>query len=247
MPIEIIAHRGASQYAPENTLPSFQLAYELGADGVETDIHLTKDNIPVLIHDATLNRTTNYTGYVKDLTFHQLKNLDAGSWFAKKFTGTPILSLEEFLTWAKNKHLSLTIELKNNKIEYNHIEDIVYDMLKSFQMLERTTISTFNQDSVKRLSRIHEDIALLTSNRGRNLISRTKKLGANTIDIKYSALKFKLMKQSKQEKISVRVYTVNKVRYLLKCIRYRCSGIITDVPDRAIALRDVFTGNTSKK
>ena|SRR5699024_10646304 len=238
MSVEIIAHRGASKYAPENTLPSFQLAYELGADEIETDIHLTKDNIPVLIHDETIDRTTNHRGYFKDFTFHQLKSLDAGNWFAKEFAGTPILSLEELLTWIKDKHLSLTIKLKNNKIEYAHIEEIVYEMLKSFQMLDRATISTFNKASVKRLSHTHRNIALLLSKRERNLIPRVKELGANAIHIKHSLLKLHLIKQSKQEKISVRVYTVNKARHMLKCIKYRCSGIITDVPDKAVSLRN---------
>src|SRR5690625_5078331 len=87
LPITIIAHRGASHYAPENTISAFDLAYQLGADTIETDIHLTKDHIPVLIHDVDVNRTTNGSGYVNNFTLNELKQLDAGSWFAKKSTG----------------------------------------------------------------------------------------------------------------------------------------------------------------
>src|SRR5690625_7696118 len=79
LPTKIFAHRGASQFAPENTMPAFQLAYELGAEGIETDVHLTKDLVPVLIHDEQLKRTTNGYGYVKDYTFNELQNFDAGS------------------------------------------------------------------------------------------------------------------------------------------------------------------------
>src|SRR5690625_6897712 len=73
--IKIFAHRGASQLAPENTMAAFQLAYELGAEGIETDIHLTKDLIPVLIHDEHVKRTTDGIGAVKDYTFQQLHQL----------------------------------------------------------------------------------------------------------------------------------------------------------------------------
>src|SRR5690625_7581403 len=109
----IFAHRGASKYAPENTMAAFKFAYELGAEGIETDVQLTKDNIPVLIHDERVKRTTNGTGYIKDLTWNQVKQLDAGSWFSKKFTGAGIISLDEFLQWIQFKPLYLNIELKN--------------------------------------------------------------------------------------------------------------------------------------
>lgn len=85
MTTKIIAHRGASKLAPENTMYAFELAYNLGAEGIETDVQLTKDNIPVLIHDETVRRTTNSNGYVKDFTFEELSTLDAGSWFSPIF------------------------------------------------------------------------------------------------------------------------------------------------------------------
>lgn len=237
MSVEIIAHRGASRHAPENTLPAFQLAYELGANGIETDVHLTKDNIPVLIHDETLKRTASHSGYVKDFTFAQLKELDAGSWFAKTYADTPILSLEEFLEWVEPKHLSLNIELKNNKIDYNHLEYIVYEMLEHFQLIERTTISTFNNHSVKRMSMLDVEVALLTSRRRWNLIQYGKQLGADAVHIKHTLLNTRLIKQSQEEEIAVRVYTVNKARQILKCFNYKCRGLFTDMPQKALKLR----------
>lgn len=112
---KIIAHRGSSALAPENTMAAFELAYEQGAEGIETDVHLTKDNIPVLIHDENVKRTTNSTGYIKDYTFDQLKQFDAGSWFSVKYAGSTIISLEEFLNWFQDKALCLNIELKNRR------------------------------------------------------------------------------------------------------------------------------------
>src|SRR5699024_4421001 len=118
--------------------------YQMGADGIETDVHLTKDKIPVLFHDEQVKRTTNGRGFIKDLTVKQLKTLDAGSWFSTRFSGTTITTLEEFLSWVKNKPLRINIELKNNKIDYQHLESKVYEMVEAFQLQERTLYSTFN-------------------------------------------------------------------------------------------------------
>ncbi|HLR66388.1 glycerophosphodiester phosphodiesterase [Virgibacillus alimentarius] len=238
---KVFAHRGASKQAPENTMEAFKLAYELGADGIETDVQLTKDHVPVLIHDEHLKRTTDGTGYVKDLTWDQLKMLDAGSWFSSKFTGASILSLEEFLQWIQSKSLYLNIELKNNKIDYEHLESIVYEQVAYYQLLDRTIMSTFNPNSIKRMSSSYQakEIALLTSKRNKNIIPYAKELGANALHIKYSLLRPKLVKQCKEENISIRVYTVNKRRRMIRCYMSGCDGIFTDVPDKALKYRNL--------
>jgi len=242
LPTKIFAHRGASQFAPENTMPAFQLAYELGAEGIETDVHLTKDLVPVLIHDEQLKRTTNGYGYVKDYTFNELKNFDAGSWFSDKFAGTSIISLDQFLKWSKSNTLYLNIELKNNKINYQHLEKIVYEMIADYKLQDRTILSTFNKSSVKRMRQFPDiETALLTSKGQRNLASVAKGLGAKALHIKYNLLKPKLIKQAKQENIAVRVYTVNKRSKMMKCFLHKCGGIFTDIPNRGIKYRDLFT------
>lgn len=239
---KIFAHRGASQFAPENTMPAFQLAYELGAEGIETDVHLTKDLVPVLIHDEHLKRTTNGYGYVKDYTFNELQNFDAGSWFSDKFTGTSIISLEDFLDWSQSKPLCLNIELKNNKLNYQHLEKIVYEMIADYKLQDRTILSTFNKSSVKRMRQFPDiEIALLTSRRHRNLVSVAKDLGAKALHVKYHLLKPRLIKQAKQENIAIRVYTVNKRSKMMKCFLHKCNGVFTDIPDRGIKYRNLFT------
>ncbi|WP_430785414.1 glycerophosphodiester phosphodiesterase [Virgibacillus flavescens] len=232
---KIIAHRGASKSAPENTLPAFQLAYDLGADGIETDVQLTKDNVPVLIHDEGLKRTTNGYGYVKDYMYQELKELDAGSWFSASYAGTNLLSLEEFLIWAKDKPLYLNIELKNNKIDYKNLEKIVYTMLKDFQLLNRTTLSTFNPKSIKRMKKIDNKInaALLTSKRRKDLVGYAKNLGADAIHVKYRLLSRNLVEKCKAEGIAIRIYTVNKSLHIKRCFNLECDGIFTDVPGKA--------------
>lgn len=231
----IIAHRGASKYAPENTMPAFQLAYDMKADGIETDVHLTKDNIPVIIHDEKVDRTTNGKGFIKDLTYEQLQELDSGSWFAGKFVNTKIITLKDLLQWARFKPLYLNIELKNNKIDYKHLETIVYDLIKQYNFLDRVTLSTFNPNSVQRMKSLQltADIAFLTSKRRKDLVTYLKKLGANAIHVNERILERSLVEEAHKEGLSVRVFTVNKRSSIKRVLKYRCDGIITDVPDKA--------------
>lgn len=242
MVTKIFAHRGASQLAPENTMPAFKLAYELGAEGMETDVHLTKDLVPVLIHDEHLKRTTNGIGFIKDYTFNELTTLDAGSWFSDEFAGISIISLDHFLQWSKSKPFYLNIELKNNKIDYLHLERIVYEMIDHYHLQDRTILSTFNLNSVKRMKKFTNlEVALLASRRNKKLISIAKELGANALHIKYHLLTSKFMKQAKQENITVRVYTVNKRIKMMKCFLRQCDGIFTDIPDQGLKYRKLFS------
>lgn len=244
---KIFAHRGASKIAPENTMPAFQLAYEQGAQGIETDVHLTKDHIPVLIHDDHLKRTTNGTGYIKDYTLSELERFDAGSWFSNKYAGTKMITLEHFLQWCKPKPLLLNIELKNNKIQHTYYEEAVYKLLHDYQLQDRTIISTFNKNSVKRMRQFTDiEIALLTSKGHKNLVSMAKEIGANALHIKYRLLKPKLIKQAKQENMPVRVYTVNKRSKIMKCFLHQCAGIFTDSPDKAVKIQHLFPSTTNK-
>ncbi|GGJ94455.1 glycerophosphoryl diester phosphodiesterase [Lentibacillus kapialis] len=243
MSTKIFAHRGASKQAPENTMAAFTLAYQHGADGIETDVHLTRDHIPVLIHDEHVKRTTSSTGYIKDFTYRQLQKLDAGSWFSSEFAGLRIIPLDEFLEWIYDKPLYLNIELKNNKIDYNDLESIVYDRILHYDLLHRTILSTFNPRSLNKLNYLNRDIntALLTTKRGKNLVSAAQELGANAVHIKYRLLNQFLVDKCHHEAMGVRVYTVNRPRQMLRCFAVGCDAIFTDVPDRAIRFRNQFT------
>lgn len=96
----ILAHRGASGYAPENTFAAFELARTMGAGGIETDVQRTADGVLVLVHDSTVDRTSDGSGAVKELTWEQLSRLDAGSWLDPKFAGERIVRFDAFLDWA---------------------------------------------------------------------------------------------------------------------------------------------------
>lgn len=235
----IIAHRGASHFAPENTFPAFQLAYELGAEAIETDLHLTKDGVPVLIHDESVKRTTDGQGNVQDFTFSQLQSLDAGSWFSNEYAGTGILDLDTFLHWAKNKPLRLNLELKNNKIDYPNLEQIAYEHVRSAGMLDRIIFSSFNLESVKRLGcyRDETEIALLASKRILKVAELARELEVHAVHIKHTLMKPALLSACREAKVKVRVFTVNKESQMLDVYNNQCD-IITDRPDLARHCRE---------
>ena len=146
----VIGHRGASGEAPENTLPAFRLALEQGADLIETDVHLTADGVPVIIHDHSLDRTTNGHGLVRQHTLVQLKELDAGSWFSTDHGGEQILTLDEMLDWAAGK-TAISIEIKNGPIHYPEIEDRVIDALRRHDMVTQAIVISFDHRAILRL------------------------------------------------------------------------------------------------
>lgn len=232
---QIIAHRGASKYAPENTMPAFEKAMEAGADGIETDVQLTRDGIPILIHDEKLHRTTNGKGFVQDYTFAELQKLDAGSWFSEDFSGTRLLSVEELLIWIKDKPLKLHLELKNNKIDYPELEIKTYNLLEKHELNERVVFSSFNPLSLERLKQIDRTIpaALLLSQKNKDYFLAARELEVSALHIKYRLLNDKLMKKAKENNIAIRVYTVNRPSQLRNCFRLKCDGVFTDVPDLA--------------
>ncbi|MFC4404283.1 glycerophosphodiester phosphodiesterase [Gracilibacillus xinjiangensis] len=236
----IYAHRGASKKAPENTMPAFEIAYELGADGIETDVQLTKDNIPVLIHDETLRRTTNGIGFVQDYTYDELKKFDAGSWHSATFRKTIIPTLDDLLAWNQMKQLKLNIELKNNLIEYPNIEKIVCEKIKEYNMDNNSVISTFNSKSLKKISKLKYSIptAFLTSRRSRELVELGKELGVKGLHIRYRLLSKRLVERAIENNLYTAVYTVNQPFSIARVMRNNCYALFTDVPDLAISVRN---------
>lgn len=223
-------------------MPAFELAYQIGADGIETDVQLTKDGIPVLIHDEMLNRTTNGTGFVHDYTLKELKKLDAGSWFSQKYANSRLVTLSEFLEWIKDKPLQLNIELKNNVIDYKHLEKIVYDYLVNYNLVDRTVISSFNPTSIKRFKKIAPEIrtAFLTSQRIRNLMHYMRDIGATSLHAKYRLISSRLINHCHKHHYAVRVYTVNQPGRMMRCFKLGCDAIFTDVPHVALEYKELY-------
>lgn len=153
------AHRGASYHAPENTLSAFQLARDMGADGIELDVQLSHDGTAVVIHDATVDRTTDVSGAVADLTLAELKELDAGSWVSSDFAGERIPTLTEVFE-AVGQDLLLNLELKVMVSEPTGLEEVVVSLIAHYGMKDRVLISSFNPLALQRVRRAHPHIPL---------------------------------------------------------------------------------------
>ncbi|MFP7493721.1 glycerophosphodiester phosphodiesterase [Terribacillus saccharophilus] len=239
MSTKIFAHRGASKYAPENTMAAFRLAELMQADGIETDVQLTKDQVPVIIHDESINRTTNKRGLVRNLTYDELRQADAGAWFSRDYAGEQIISLDDFLKWIKPTSMLLNLELKTNKYPYQGIERIVLDLLDLHAMKDRTMISSFNADTIRRIADLDPiiDTGFLTSRRPRQLFALMEDMGAKALHPKFRLLNKKLIQECLQHNVPIRVYTVNQPVYILRALEAGCDVIISDVPDRALELK----------
>ncbi|MFC2949330.1 glycerophosphodiester phosphodiesterase [Virgibacillus sediminis] len=147
-----VAHRGASAHAPENTMAAFEKGFEMKADYVEIDVQMTKDGELVLIHDTTVDRTTDGTGLVGDFTLEEIRQLDAGSWFGEEFAGEKVPTFEELLDAYRGK-VGILIELKAPEL-YPGIEEKVAEALKERNMDKtangKIVIQSFNHESVKK-------------------------------------------------------------------------------------------------
>ncbi len=148
----VVGHRGASAHAPENTLAAFRLARDVGADGIELDVHLTADGVPVVIHNAGVEATTNGTGRISDLTLDEVKRLDAGSHFGPAFAGERIPSLAEALG-AVGHDLLVNIELKPQPKGGRSLESAVGDVVRGLGMESRVWFSSFKPYSLAAIRR----------------------------------------------------------------------------------------------
>src|ERR1700722_16776106 len=154
----IIAHRGASGHAPENTLAAFERAVALGAGFIETDLHLTRDARFVAIHDPTLNRTTNGSGVVRDATLAELSRLDAGMWFDRQFIGQRIPSLEDVLKFARKHDVVFYLEIKYDTAWGMH--HALVAALQGAEVAARTVVLSFDPRIVALLSKRATSIML---------------------------------------------------------------------------------------
>lgn len=155
----IIAHRGASAFAPENTISSIAMALNSNADRIEIDVRLSKDNIPVLMHDRKLNRTTNGKGKIKDYSLEEIKELDAGSWFSRDYIGEKVPSLEEIINLV-NGQKELLIEIKGGIRRYKGIDDIIVELIKNNEAESWCIIQSFDDRTLKNIRDKYPEIRI---------------------------------------------------------------------------------------
>ncbi len=236
---EIFGHRGSAGTHPENTMISFKQAYIDGADGIELDVQLSRDGIPVVIHDETVNRTTDGKGYVKDLTLMELKKLNAVHKFKKQYKHAEIPTLEEVLDWAAKKRFKVNIELKNGIVPYAGMEENILDLIDRCNMDHLIIFSSFNHYSIARLHTLAPDIekAVLYMEGIYKPWEYTKWVGGQGIHPHIKAAKTSIIQRAQDAGVPVRPFTVNDEKTMSRLFEEGCAGFFTDFPKKAVQLK----------
>lgn len=240
MKTKVFGHRGASEYAPENTMEAFKLAYDMGADGLELDIHLTKDGQPVVIHDSTIDRTSDGKGQVEDLTYEELLKYDFSYKFAGQYRNVKIPLLKDVLEFVKETDLILNIEIKFGANRNNSIEEKTVSLIKKYDLTQKIIISSFDHISLFKTKEICPN--LVTAPLYSCVLYRpweyAKTFGATGLHPYAGAVDKELIIGCQKSDMFVNVWTVNNPVEIQKFIDLSLDGIITNVPDLARQLVD---------
>lgn len=234
---KIIGHRGARGHSPENTLSSFQKAYDLGAKWVELDTKETLDGILIVMHDDDIDRTTNGTGKVTRTNWKEIQKLDAGSWFSEKYKGEKVPSLEQSVNLFSKLHLGVNIEIKPCPNKEKSTAILVAEFVKNQwpKGLFPPLISSFNMESLYVAKNHNPDIMIGTLYEN-ELPSDWKKtaeeLEAKTINLDKDIVNEKMIYEIKNAGYEVLIYTVNEKSDADKLFSMGVSSIFTDFPDR---------------
>lgn len=226
------AHRGFKGKYPENTMLAFKKAVEAGADGIEFDVHLSKDGQLVIIHDETLDRTTDGEGLVCEKTLEELQNLNASKLYPD-FDIQKIPTLREYFEFAKDKEIVTNIELKNSIIEYKGLEEKVYELIKEYGLGDKIIISSFNHNSLVRFKKLAPEIkcGVLESSRLYKPWEYVKKLGMEYFHPMNFTIDKEIAEEFVKNNIGLNIW-FGKADYdyslYLDC---NPSGLITDYPD----------------
>lgn len=231
----VIAHRGASAYAPENTLAAFELAVAQGADLLEFDVHLSADDQPVIIHDETLDRTTSGTGRVRDRSLRELKRLDAGAWRGRTFCGQRVQSLQEVLERFRDR-VGFAVELKAGTGLYPGIEDRVVSLLEIYDVVERAIVLSFDHAALAVVGACNaalRRVALIEDGEPEppENIAAVVPEGATAVGLSARLATERRVGAARWAGLDLYVWTVNEPPLMDRLIGWGVAGIITDTPD----------------
>ncbi|WP_456274100.1 glycerophosphodiester phosphodiesterase [Bacillus sp. AK031] len=236
----IFAHRGSAGTHPENTMEAFREAERVGADGIELDVQLTKDGEIVVIHDETVDRTTNGKGFIKDMTLKEVKKLDASYKFKKILQKVRIPALRDVFEWMQKNDMICNVELKNSVIPYPQLEEKVLALIDEFGYQDRIVLSSFNHYSIVHCHRLNPEveIAPLYSSGLFMPWIYAQSLHAKSIHPNIKAAPDAIIIDAMKAGVAVRPYTINKESVMKRLFEIRCTALITDYPEKALNLRE---------
>ncbi len=235
---EIIAHRGLSSRAPENTLAAFRLAASEGTRWIETDVDILSDGTPILLHDTLLDRTTSKSGRVYDLVAADLENIDAGFWFGPEFEGERIPTLRNLVDFLNESGLNANIEIKRNEEGAGRSRQLVDSVLAELERLDpdrEVIISSFSQPVLMHLSQQAPQYALAVlyeaGTFGDDWLSVLELCGARYAHLEDRGLNRDAIRRITDAGFGVNVWTVNNPGRANELFNWGCTGVFTDVSD----------------
>ncbi|MDT8862325.1 glycerophosphodiester phosphodiesterase [Alkalihalobacillus sp. MEB130] len=237
---QIFAHRGFSSSYPENTMAAFKAAYEAKADGIELDVQLSKDDVPVVIHDHTLERTTTGTGYVQHHTVQQLKQVSAGSWYSETFQKEEIPTLEEVFIWARGLPLIVNVELKGS-IQHRHkTASIILPLIEKYELEEKVILSSFDHQLMALCNQQAPmvETAIIAFAALYDPAAYVRQVQALGYHFYFKSLLDDEIEQLIKKGLRLRPFTVNDEEEIRRFIQLGCDGIITDNPKKAVDIRN---------
>jgi len=228
--VQVIAHRGASKFVPENTMVAFQKAHDLGCPYIECDVGLTQDNIPIIIHDDTLERTTNGSGFIINQPYEYIKTLDAGHWKGAEFVDLKVPTLQELLNWHSISRGWINLEIK--EVPIKTVPLIVSSVLTEIQnarFKENIVISSFQFEIMMSLKEYTDySRAFLTIYATDFAISQALKSNCNQINVSRTWITRPFIEKAHHQGLKVGVYTVNHIDEFLKFCEWGIDVIFTD-------------------
>jgi glycerophosphoryl diester phosphodiesterase len=230
--IQVLAHRGASAYAPENTLAAFRLAIEQRADWLELDVQQTKDGQLVVFHDLRVERTTNGQGALRDLTLEQVRQLDAGSWYGPRFAGERIPTFEEVVSLAREQNVRIFPEVKDPRF-YPGIEERMAAVIAAHQYEDSTIIQSFDMTSLERLRQLNPQLRLAALYTAGNPLRADPPPGVSVVGPPWEMVNSDptLVRDAHASGRQVVVWSVEGPSAIRPLLEARVDGIITSRPD----------------
>ena len=233
-----IAHRGASGLAPENTLRAFSKALEIGVDGVELDVRGTFDGKLVVLHDRTLDRTTDKTGFIHQMSLAEIQEADAGAWFDTSFSGEKVPTLVESLDLIKEAAITV-LEVKDEWVSVEVVRAIHYT-----QSVSSVIVISFHASVLSEVRSIDPRIptGFLTSGnveanqhqQAIDLIQATCEIGASTLNVKYEMLDARFAWEVQRRGVNLWAWTVDDVVKMRQLVGFGVQGITSNFPDRFV-------------
>ena len=228
----IIAHRGASAVAPENTMAAFREAIAVGADGIEFDVRLARDGVPVVIHDNSLRRTAGLPSRIGDLDWSELSKVDVGSWFGS-FAGETIPSLHQLFELFESNDLVLCLEMKcDSSAEEAPLAAACARLIQQFGFKERVIVECFRLSALKTIKEIDRRIetAALFDTPFPSIIAQAEAIGASYLALHHRLARGKMLEKAKLANLKVAVWTVDDPKWIDYAREAGIEALITNQP-----------------